>query len=194
MKIVIQETMFDTLLKGVAKSVAADDYRRELKFIKIVVKKDSLAAYSCSGYTAARVIYDLESNEAEFTCYIKPIPFKASKSGANSVTIELTEGVASVEVPTEYGTLRYSFDQPKEWSVDIEKVFTDAKQHDREVGVNAVYVARALKMLASTSLDRNKLAIIESKDSKTGAFCIRASRKGFACDQLILPVRIDEEG
>ena len=121
---------------------------------------------SLDGYRAARVeIKNTCPIDEEFTCYIKPITVKVSKSGINSVVIEQTGEKTFVEVATEYGVLRYGFDIPRGDFVDIEKIYIEARQHDRNVGIQPRYVIDALKAL--NGIERSGAgyqAVIESKE------------------------------
>ena len=58
---------------------------------------------------------------------------------------------ASVSLKTEYGELRYGFTQPDGEYIDIEKLYADAHVHDRELGINAAYVAQALNSICKTT-------------------------------------------
>lgn len=77
----------------------------------------------------------------------------------------------------------------------MEEIWGNAKRHDREIGVNATYLSRAFKTLAEAGDDyKNRLAILESKRSRTEAFCISAKAEGgIQLAQLVLPVRVSFE-
>lgn len=191
-KIILGETQFEEILKAVSKSCSFDDFRPELKYIRFLINDGELTAYALNGWIAARVSIPFTTQPKEAVeFYILPIKFRASKNGGRNVEITLDDNIVSVALPTEYGNLVYKFVQPKPWTIKIDSIFTDAREHDREIGVNANLMIKCLKAISETSLDTNRLAIIESKPSKTKAFIIRASRKGFTNEQLILPVKYD---
>lgn len=48
-KVAITDAAFATLIDGVKNSFSNDMYRPELSYIKLVVKKDEVTAYSCDG-------------------------------------------------------------------------------------------------------------------------------------------------
>lgn len=166
-----------------------------LQYIQIKVKSDSITAYALDGYRAARVeIKNTCPIDEEFTCYIKPITVKVSKSGINPVFIEQTDEKTFVEVVTEYGVLRYGFNIPTDKFIDIEKVYVNARPHDRELGIQPRYVIDALKALNGIDYCGGSYrAIWENKESSKIPFIIRAKGDGIINEQLILPVRLSED-
>lgn len=191
----IQDDMFKKILDG-TKHCLSKDGRKQLEYIRIEVKADSIIAYALGGFRASKVVITCkEKNEDEFVCYIKPFPIKVSKGAICYVTLTLDDETPGskylyVEVDTEYGKLRYSFEQTRaEWEIDIAKIFAEAKVHDREIAVNANMIAQMFKALSVVADDRNNLCVIESKDSRLKAFCITAQAPDVVCEQLILPIR-----
>ena len=68
-------------------------YRPELSYIKLVVKKDEITAYSCDGYLAAKVtVPNLNLIDEEFECLIKPIAVKPSKGRPQDIIVEVVDG------------------------------------------------------------------------------------------------------
>ena len=194
-RVEINEIQFKRLIDGVKHCVEKSDYRPMLQYIQIKVKSDSITAYALDGYRAARVeIKNTCPIDEEFTCYIKPITVKVSKSGINSVVIEQTDEKTFVEVVTEYGVLRYGFDIPQGDFVDIEKIYIGARQHDRNVGIQLRYVIDALKALNGIEQSgAGYQAVIESKDDNKSPFIICAKCDGVTNEQLILPIRLAED-
>lgn len=192
-KVYIGETMFRTMLKAVKDGVGKDSFRPEYNFIKVKVEGTNVTVFTCDGYTGARMMFKARETVGEnFECFIKPIPFKANKNGCGVVVLSFEEDNAMLEISTEYGTLTYCFKQNIKWNFDADKVFTNMESHDREVGVNAVLMARIMRNIASVSTDRNKLSIIESKENNKLGFRIKAKEKDFTLEQFIMPVRIQE--
>ena len=192
-KVYIGEIMFGTMLKAVKNGVAKDSFRPEYNFMKVKVEGTTVTVYTCDGYTGAKMTLKARRTEGEdFECYIKPIPFKARKNGVGEVVLSLEEDNAILELPTEYGTLTYRFKQTIKWSFDADKIFSNMESHDREVGINTALMARIMRNFASVSSDRNKLAIIESKENNKQGFRIRAKDKEFTLEQFIMPVRIND--
>lgn len=134
-KIEINECVFKKVISAVKHTVARDDSRPILKYIQLNVSGNKLVVVSLDGYRASRITVDLGTIDCEsFTCYIKPINIKTSKNGVFPVIVEADDDIACVEVITEYGKLKYSFTQPKSEYVDIEKIYKDAREHDRGGG------------------------------------------------------------
>lgn len=133
-----------------------------------------------------------QENADEFVAMIAPVPFKASKNGINPVTISLDEnGDTLLKYHTLYGEMNCRFTVSAREFPNIEKIYADTETHDREIGMNAIYVAEALKALAKTnSTDRNRLCVFESKQAGDLPFFIRAKGEDYENTQLILPVRI----
>lgn len=194
-RVEINEIQFKRLIDGVKHCVEKSDYRPILQYIQIKVAADTITAYALDGYRAARVeIKNTCPIDEEFTCYIKPITVKVSKSGINSVVIEQTGEKTFVEVATEYGGLRYGFTMPQGDFVDIEKIYIGARQHDRNVGIQLRYVIDALKALNGIDVCGGSYrAILESKENSKTPFIIRAKGDGIINEQLILPVRLPED-
>ena len=194
-RVEINEIQFKRLIYGVKHCVEKSDYRPILQYIQIKVAADKITAYALDGYRAARVeIKNTCPIDEEFTCYIKPITVKVSKSGINSVVIEQTGEKTFVEVATEYGVLRYGFDIPTDKFFDVEKVFASARPHDRELGMQPRYVIDALKALNGIDYCGGSYRVIlESKACRKTPFIIRAKCDGVTNEQLILPVRLAED-
>lgn len=130
-RVEINKIQFKRLIDGVKYYVGKCDYRPIFQYIQIKVKTDTITACALDGYRAARVeIKNTCPIDEEFTCYIKPITVKVSKSGINSVVIEQMGAKTFVEVATEYGVLRYRFEIPTDKFFDVEKVYADARPHD----------------------------------------------------------------
>ncbi len=194
MRVEINEVLFKQMIDGVRHCVSKDEYRPVLKYIQIEVRNDTVTAYALDGYRAAKTQIKLsEPSENEFLCYIKPFSFKPLKQGINPVVIETDGSCAFVEVITEFGKVRYSFEKP-DGNFDIAKVFEDNKDHDRELGMNAFYMAQACGALQKITNDRRtNLVVLETKENNLRAFIIRAKGEGITSEQLILPVRFTEK-
>lgn len=196
-RVEINELQFKSLIDGVKHCVAKDDSRPILRYIQIVVKYGTITAYALDGYRAGRVkIKNTYPIDEEFTCYINPLTVKVSKRGVNPVVIEQTDKKTFVEVMTEYGILRYGFNNPTEKFFDIEKTYVDARRHDRALGVNPRYVIDALKALkgiSPTPMRGESFVVFESKKNNKKAFIIRAKNGNVTNEQLILPVMCAED-
>ena len=129
-RVAIIDTAFATLIDGVKNSLSNDMYRPELSYIKLVVKKNEITAYSCDGYSAAKVtVPNLNPIDEEFECFIKPITVKPSKGRPQEISVEVVDGDEYVKVLVEYGELKYCFTQPKDNFVDIEKRMRNADRN-----------------------------------------------------------------
>lgn len=193
-RVEINELKFKSLIDGVKHCVSKNGCLPILEYIQIKVKPDTITAYAIDGYRAARVeIKNTFPIDEEFTCLIKPITVKVSKRGINPVVIEHTDENTFVEVITEYGVLRYGFAVPSGEFTDIEKIYENARQHDRKLGLQTRYVIDALKALKGINhISGGDYAVFESKENNTQPFIIRAKNDGIINEQLILPVRIQE--
>lgn len=195
-QLTLSEDEFKSLLDGVKHSVATDNSRPMLQYIRIEVEKNKITAYTLDGYRASRFVINRKTeNPDEFVCYIKPLPFKASKSGAQQVIITHDErSTTSVQCPTEYGEIVYRFNTKGGEFVNIEAIFKGAEEHDRETGINAKYLAQAMQALAKVDDGCNHLAMIESKENATLPVLFKAKNSNYENTQLILPVRIFKRG
>lgn len=189
-RVVITDTAFATLIDGVKNSLSNDIYRLELSYIKLVVKKDEITAYSCDGYSAAKVtVPNLNPIDEEFECFIKPITVKLSKGRPQDIIVEVINGDTYVEVPVEYEKLKYCFTQPKDIFVNIEKIIENTDKNDTyTIHVQPASLIKALKAAQKT----NKYAEVKFGD-KLSPFIIKAKCGETNNWQVVLPARGDVE-
>ena len=189
-RVAITDTAFATLIDGVKNSLGKEIYRPELSYIKLVVKKDEITAYSCDGYSAAKVtVPNLNPIDEEFECFIKPITVKPSKGRPQDIIVEVINGDTYVEVPVEYEKLRYCFTQPKDNFVDIEKIIGNADRNDTyTIHVQPASLIKALKAVQKT----NKCVKVQFGD-KLSPFIIKAKCGETNNWQVVLPARGAEE-
>lgn len=124
-QITLSEGEFKSLLDGVKHSAAIDDCRPMLQYIRIEVEKNKITAYTLDGYRASRFVINRKTeNPDEFVCYIKPVPFKETKSGTRQVLITHDEkSTTSVQYETEYGEIVYRFNTKGGEFVNIQAIF-----------------------------------------------------------------------
>ena len=189
-KVVIADTAFATRIDGVKNSLSKETYRPELSYIKLVVKKDEITAYSCDGYSAAKVtVPNLNPIDEEFECFIKPIAVKPSKGRPQEISVEVINGDTYVEVPVEYGELRYCFTQPMTNYVGIEKIIENADKNDTyTIHVQPALLIKALKAVQKT----NKFVKVQFGD-KLSPFIIKAKCGKTENWQIVLPARGEKE-
>lgn len=195
-RVEINELLFVKAVESVKHCVSKNDNRKALEYIKLKISKGKLTAYACDGYRAARTTIPLSQYaESEFECYIKPIKVKPSKSGANVVVIEYENNIVAVEIITEYGKIKYCFEQHEHKAIDIDKVYQDANLYDRKTGFNPNYVKQAINALSQITSKYSKCVVLETQDKAYAPFIIRAKNKDLDCisEQLILPMRLNEE-
>lgn len=189
-RVAITDTAFATLIDGVKNSLSKEIYSPNLSYIKLVVKKDEITAYSCDGYSAAKVtVPNLNPIDEEFECFIKPITVKLSKGRPQDIIVEVINGDTYVEVPVEYGKLKYCFTQPKDIFVNIEKIIENTDKNDTyTIHVQPASLIKALKAAQKT----NKYAEVKFGD-KLSPFIIKAKCGETNNWQVVLPARGEEE-
>lgn len=189
-RVAITDTAFATLIDGVKNSLSNDMYRPELSYIKLVVKKDEITAYSCDGYSAAKVtVPNLNPTDEEFECFIKPITVKSSKGRPRDIIVEVLGGDTYVEVPVEYGKLRYCFTQPEDKFVNIEKIIESTDKNDTyTIHVQPALLIKALKAAQKT----NQYVKVQFGD-KLSPFIIKAKCGETNNWQVVIPARGDVE-
>lgn len=184
----INEVVFKKIIEGTKRCIAqGDDYDKAMQLIKVVVKTESITAYACDGYRAARVeVRNAHPIDKEFEFFIKPIGFKVSKRGINVVDIELVRQKAFVEIPTEYGTVKYGFTQPlKGYSFDIEKFYEEARKSDYNVGLTPRYVEDALKAIGGDCM------VFKAKENNMKPIILVREEDNVLNEQLILPRHLE---
>lgn len=188
-RVAITDAAFATLVDGVKNSLSNDRYRLDLSYIKLVVKKDEITVYSCDEYSAVKVtVPNLNPIDEEFECLIKPITVKPSKGRPQDIIVEVINGDTYVEVPVEYGKLRYCFTQPEDKFVNIEKVIENADKNDTyTIHVQPALLIKALKAAQKT----NKYAEVKFGD-KLSPFIIKAKCGETNNWQVVLPARGEE--
>lgn len=189
-RVAIVDTAFATLIDGVKNSLSKEIYRPELSYIKLVVKKDEITAYSCDGYSAAKVtVPNLNSIDEEFECLIKPITVKPSKGRPQDIIVEVINGDTYVEVPVEYEKLKYCFTPPNDNFVNVEKIIENTDKNDTyTIYVHPASLIKALKAAQKT----NKYAKVKFGD-KLSPFIIKAKCGETNNWQIVLPARGEEE-
>lgn len=193
-QVTLTEQEFKTILDGTQHSISSDDARPALQYIRLDIAKQSVTAYSCDGYRASRIILKRsKENDDEFTCYIKPIPFKPTKNGILPVTISCDDKITTLDIRTFYGSMCYRFECPNGSFPDIEKIYQEAAEHDREVGISAKFVAQAMQAITKMNHRIDNCCVIEGKESPVQPIIIRAKCETMENTQLILPIRILEE-
>lgn len=191
-RVEIQEEVFKDLMDGVKHCVSKGYAGRPiLEYIKVVVKKESIIFYALDGSRAARCEAEFKS-ETEFECLIKPITVKVSKGAPQNVVIEYDGNAAAVEVVTEYGWQRYIFKNPCGNFIDLEKIYEDNRKHETQTAINAHYVAQACKALGAYDR-RQGFCIIGGKSDKVKPIIIKAKNERVKNEQLILPMRFNDE-
>lgn len=192
MKIVINELLFVKMIESVKHCISKSNQRPELMFIKLKISKDKVTAYACDSYRAARTtIQLLQEAESDFECYIKPIKVKPSRSGVNPVVVEYDNNVATVEVITEYGKVKYCFEQYKGDYIDLDKIYR-AASCDRKIGIDPEYVKQALTAVSQIKRKGTKCVFLETQEKRTGSFVIWAKDDNCISEQLILPMTYSE--
>lgn len=187
----IKDLVFKELIEGVKHCVSKNDVRKSLQYIQVLVKEHSVVFIALDGYRAGRTESEQE-NASHFTCFIKPFSYKPLGKPSD-VVIEFDGKTAWVEFETEYGKLRYAFEQPDNGTINTEKVYEDNRPHDDEIGANGRFVAQACNAIAR--LDRrNGAVVIEKRKSETQAFIIRGQNDLIKNEQLILPLRLSKQG
>ena len=168
---------------------------RRYETIELTITNGKITATACDGYRAAKTTVPILQNITnEFKCYIKPIKIKPCKKRHNKVVIiELENNIATVEIMTEYGKVKYHFEQFKLEGININKIFEDVQQNtDRKFGVNPAYIKQAVAAL-SQMLDLQKYVVFETQENNKAGFLIKAKEGKLISEQLILPMRITED-
>ena len=82
---------YNQIVEATGLAVSADNFRRDLRFIRITVTKNELQAFSVDGYQYSRIFIRRPFGE-EFTCHIRPIKSGLPDSVNAKVYIRKSEG------------------------------------------------------------------------------------------------------
>lgn len=127
MKAELSLEQFKRAISAVKHGCETDAFRPILKYIHISEKDGKLAFFSCNGFCAYRYIADVEVPK-DFEAFILPFQVKANKRNALlSVVISTGENVSTVSIPTDYGSLSYSFSRPEGYPLDEDKLMSPAE-------------------------------------------------------------------
>lgn len=186
---------FKQIMDGCKHAVSTDNSRPILGYIKLDIKGETITAYACDGFRLAKVVVTntvhAASNKEEFIAYIKPLTVpKQTVDMIFPIEIIKDDNIVTVSMQTGDGKTEFSFEQPNSEFVNAESVIAAALEHDREVAVNAAYIATAMKAIAKAITDKNNLAIMHSKADPTKAIVIKGEGEGIDITQLVLPVRM----
>lgn len=193
MKALLDAMQCKQLIDGVKHAISNDKARPVLGYIKLDIKSDHVTAYAIDGYRLAKAVISntVHAPTDEFTAYIKP--FSVPKQTVDMIfpveIIKDSDDFVTVVMQTGDGRTELTFEQPNDHFPDVEAVIAGAQEHDRELGVNAIYMAAALKAIATSTHDNNKLAVIQTKENSSQAFIITGKGEGIDVTQLILPIR-----
>lgn len=195
MKALLDAMQFKQIMDGVKHAVSTDNSRPILGYIKLDIKGETITAYACDGFRLAKVVVTntvhAASNKEEFIAYIKPLTVpKQTVDMIFPIEISKDDNIVTVSMQTGDGKTEFSFEQPNSEFVNAESAIAAALEHDREVAVNAAYIATAMKAIAKAITDKNNLAIMHSKADPTKAIIIKGEGEGIDITQLVLPVRM----
>lgn len=161
-KITVCQEDLKELLKTVKETIATDDSRPILRWIKMEVNKDTLTAVSLDGYMMSTVQIPLKNNDEEkpFSFFIQPFHIPTSKSGSQ-ITFDATNKeyvTVTIEPLLSKDTVSYKIYQPKNEYIAWEKVIPDTDK-TLKVSVDAGRLIRLLRGYRSNLVDNNMVTI-----------------------------------
>lgn len=198
MKALINANQFKQLIEATKHAVETTDVRPLLRYIKLDIKSDTITAYACDGYRLAKAQITnnayAEDNKDEFTVLIKPITVpKQTTDMMFPIEIEKNDDIVTVAMQTKDGKMELNFKQPAGEYINPEKVLADAGERDREVALNARYVAAAMTAIAKSTHNRNNCAVVETSATKGKSVIIKGKGVDIEVTQLVLPIKIVED-
>lgn len=192
-KVTINEATFKHIMDATEGFVDKTAIYPSLEYIKIVVTKGKITAYSTNAFAASKV--EVERNDGgrdEFICYIRPIKIRKGKQNVlQSVEIECDVDDCFVTVPQEYGAIKYRFALKNTgFFPNLEDVFAKYESHDCEVCLETSYLVTAMR--AASSIGERIFPIVETRSNPNEPISIRAEVDGgkIKTKQLVLPKRI----
>ncbi len=189
-KIELNAGLYEQIIDACSFSVAKDDYRPRLRYIRIDVHKDNITAFSCNGYQLARIVIK-NKFEDEFTCYIRPVKVKDKE-----FTIELNfddeTGDTQVCMPTFEGKIVYVFSKPyDENKLDPDKIIGDSEERPYSIGLSTNRMIEACKGLQKFGKGYFVLHIPTNKNKGVLLQSLTETDKKVVVEQFVLPVRYD---
>lgn len=136
------------------------------------------------GFRLAKVVVTntvhAASNKEEFIAYIKPLTVpKQTVDMIFPIEIIKDDNIVTVSMQTGDGKTEFSFEQPNSEFVNAESVIAAALEHDREVAVNAAYIATAMKAIAKATMGANMATA--KKKTATGFDCLNCTLPTHVC-------------
>lgn len=193
-KVEIKENDFKKMVESVKHCVTKNTNRKVYEYIELSIINDQITAFACNGYMAAKTTVPaaMQNITDEFKCYIKPIKIKVSKTLLNKVVIELDNNIATVEIMTEYGKVKYCFEQYKIEAINLTKIYERAQKNiDRKIGVNPNFIKQAVTALSQIFDMPNKAVVFETQSNNKEPIIIKAEEGNCISEQLILPMRLN---
>ena len=200
-QITIYSEKLEQLFKSLKDSLATDDSRPILKWIKVEVENENLTAIALDGYMMSTVkLQAMEATEfgmEKYSFYIKPFYIPKYRAGCE-VTFNCDNEnyiVVTVKPITKKDTLVYTFYQPTEKYIDWEKVLPETSK-ELKVSLDAVKLIRLLKGFESKDIKNNMVTLsFVTKEKGTGINPIspvlleQKTKNGIKKEAILLPIR-----
>lgn len=194
--ITIDSSIIEELFKTTKESIAKDDSRLILKWIKVEVENKKMTAVSVDGYMLSSISIDLKNEvEEPYSFFIKPFYIPKSKQGYQ-ITFDCSDKeVVSVTLKpyTSDTTINYKITQPKQEFINWKQILPETDKNF-EIVFNAGYLINILKGFKTSLINQNEVVLCFKKDengiNKIAPVILKQFTKvGIEKQALLLPIR-----
>lgn len=194
--ITIDSTIIEELFKTTKESIAKDDSRAILKWIKVEIENKKMTAVSLDGYMLSSISIDLNNKIQEpYSFFIKPFYIPKSKQGYQ-ITFDCSDNevvFVSLKPYTGDTTINYQISQPKQEFINWKQSFPETDENF-EIVFSAGYLINILKGFKTNLTNNNEVVLCFKKNengiNKTSPVILKQFTKvGIEKQALILPIR-----
>ena len=200
-QITVYSEELEQLFKTLKDSLAQDDSRPILKWIKVEVEENKLTAISLDGYMMSTMqieaIKGSEFGNEKYDFFIKPFHIPKHKAGCE-VTFNCDTKdyvIVSINPITKKDTLEYKFYQPSAEYIDWKKVLPETS-NELKVTLDAGKLIKLLKGYQNNMVSKNMVTLkFVKKENGFGINPISSvlfeqkTKSGIKRQSILLPIR-----
>lgn len=158
-QITITKEQLVEMLQMAKTTIAKDDTRPILTYIKIEVTAQEISAVSLDGYMLSKISYNHNQTTEPFSFVIKP--FEIPTDLINAI-VEQNGDSVNITLKCSYFDITYSFKQPDSEYINYEKILPTTSKN-LTISFDAVRLIKILKPFTKSRMTRNcvRLSFVE---------------------------------